>query len=271
MLPFVKMHGAGNDFVMIASQHLREGGLSTSQIAALCHRRTGIGADGLIIIAPPQNQSADFRMIYYNADGLEAEMCGNGARCSVAFAQQLGLFNNQCRFETFSGTLTGILHNPEDITVSLPCWQNLKVNIPVEGSPFPAHHQCNTGVPHVVIPVPSVDDVDVVKWGAFIRKHDCFSPAGTNVNWVSKGDDSDEIMIRTFERGVENETMACGTGASAAAVVLCHLDQVHSPVSIKTRGLDILRVTVNLTESTLLLRGPAAVSFQGEVTYDDCF
>lgn len=269
MLPFVKMHGAGNDFVMIDSRHLPAGGLSCERIAALCNRRTGIGADGLIIIGPPQNAGSDFRMRYYNSDGPEAEMCGNGARCSVAFARQIGLIESQCNFDTFSGTLQGTIHNPGDVTVSLPPWQGLNLDLSIEGSPFSAHHQCNTGVPHVVIPVDDVNDVDVIKWGSFIRLHSLFAPSGTNVNWVSRAEGGQEIFLRTFERGVEDETLACGTGASAAAVVMCHLDQAQSPVSIRTRGNDLLRVTVNKTEGTLLLRGPAAVSFHGEVTNDD--
>jgi diaminopimelate epimerase len=269
MIPFVKMHGAGNDFVMIDSRNLTSGGLSTENIAALCHRRTGIGADGLIIIAPTQSQKTDFQMIYFNADGGEAEMCGNGARCSMAFAQAIGLVKTECLFDTYSGILKGKINSPGDVTVSLPPWQNLGLDFTLEGSPFTAHHQCNTGVPHVVIPVPDVETIDILQWGSFIRNHEHFSPAGTNVNWVSAGPDNGELLIRTFERGVEDETMACGTGASAAAVVMCHLDRAQSPVSIRTRGGDLLQVTVDKIKGTLLLRGPAAVSFHGEVACDD--
>lgn len=268
-VPFQKMHGAGNDFVMINGMDLNSEPLSQDQVAALCHRRTGIGADGLIIVGAAEKPDSAFRMIYFNADGGEAEMCGNGARCTVDYAHRAGLFTGTCLFDTFSGQLQGEFMAPGDVQVSLPAWKDLQLNSEMDGSPWPVQHICNTGVPHVVIPVDDVDDVDVVKWGAFFRYHNHFSPAGTNVNWVSPGPDGSSFLVRTYERGVEDETLACGTGASACAVVMCHLNTTSSPVSLRVRSGDLLTVSVDKQESALLLRGPAMTSFEGEVTIDD--
>jgi diaminopimelate epimerase len=267
-VPFQKMHGAGNDFIMIAGKDLSGRNLNRSEIAALCDRRTGIGADGLIIVAEPTRPQAAFGMVYFNADGGEAEMCGNGARCTVDFAHRAGLFKAECLFETFSGLLFGTIIGPDEVEVSLPAWKNLEPEVNLTGSPWPVQHSCNTGVPHLVIPVEDVEKVDVRKWGTFFRNHDHFHSAGTNVNWVSPGSEPGHFFIRTYERGVEDETHACGTGASASAVVLCHLKEASSPVSLRTRGGDLLTVSVDPENAALRLRGPAVTSFKGEVMID---
>ncbi len=263
-IPFVKMHGAGNDFLMLLATDLPDGALTRARIAALCDRRKGVGGDGLIVVGPADG--ADFRMTYYNADGGEAEMCGNGARCTVAFAHARGLAGDACRFATASGRLDGWVHGPDDIEVSLPAWRNLALDVPVAGSARPGHHACDTGVPHLVVPVDDVDAVDVAAEGPPLRWHAAFAPAGTNVDWVDARGGDGAWRLRTFERGVEGETLACGTGAAATAVVLCKLDRTTSPVTLLTRGGD--RLTVTVTDGptrALRLRGPAVVAFQGEV------
>ncbi|MBE0565357.1 MAG: diaminopimelate epimerase [Krumholzibacteria bacterium] len=269
-LPFTKMHGAGNDFVMLDGRDL-DGPLGRGAIAALCDRRTGVGGDGLIVVGPADSAGAAFRMIYFNGDGGEAEMCGNGARCTVAFAADRGLAPGPglgaCRFDTFGGVLEGRVLAPGDVEVSLPAWRDLELDLAVPESPWSAHHRCNTGVPHLVIPVPSVDAVDLATWGPRLRHAAQFAPAGTNVNWIAPGRDG-EWLLRTYERGVEAETLACGTGASAAAVILCHLDRARSPVTVRTRGGDRLVVGVDRATGALRLRGPAVTSFKGEVTID---
>jgi diaminopimelate epimerase len=264
-LRFSKMHGAGNDFVMIDGRDLPENFLGPDNINALCDRRTGVGADGLIIVAPTTDSKTAFRMIYFNADGHEAEMCGNGARCSVAFARATGLAPEEMLFDTFSGVLSGTIFGPEDIQVSLPAWKDLSLNLDLGTQDFPDHHFCNTGVPHLVIPVPDVDEVDVCRWGSHYRHHELFAPAGTNVNFVSRDSANGRYKLRTFERGVEDETLACGTGASAAAVVMCQLGMAESPVTLHTRGGDELKISVDSENRELLLRGPAVTSFRGEV------
>jgi diaminopimelate epimerase len=267
-LPFAKMHGAGNDFVMVDGRDLAAP-LTGAAIAALCDRRTGIGADGLIIVAEPVTPGASFRMIYFNADGGEAEMCGNGARCTVAFAAARGLGGPECTFDTFSGPLPAVVHGPRDIEVGLPAWRDLATGIEVSGSPHDEHHRCNTGVPHLVIPVADIEAVDLPAWGPRLRRHEAFAPAGTNVNWIAPAPDGDGWLLRTYERGVEDETLACGTGASAAAVILCTLGRATSPVTIRTRGGDRLVIAVDAAAGGLRLRGPAVESFKGEVTIDE--
>ncbi len=265
-IAFTKMHGAGNDFVVVDAAELRGAPLAAWQIAALCDRRLGVGADGFIVIGPGREGETDFRMIYHNADGGEAEMCGNGARCSVAFAHGRGLAPRSCRFDTWSGPLEGVVHGAGDIEVSLPGWRDLDLAVDLEGAPWTSMGSCNTGVPHLVVPVPDVDAVDLERWGPLLRRHDRFAPAGTNVNWVAPRTDGDGFAIRTYERGVEAETLACGTGASASAVVLCHLQRASSPVRLHTRGGDVLTIAVGDRPDDLRLRGPAATAFTGEAT-----
>jgi diaminopimelate epimerase len=268
-LPFVKMQGAGNDFIMLAAADLPGAGLSASRIAALCDRRRGIGADGLIVVGPVAG--ADFRMRYYNADGGEADLCGNGARCAVAFARRLGLASGEdCAFETGAGRLKARWAEGE-VAVGLPPWRDLRLAVPLPDSPFAAHHLVNTGVPHLVVPVSDPGEVDVARWGPVLRGRPELGPDGANVNWVSAAAVDGAHGLRTFERGVEGETLACGTGASAAAVVLCALDLAASPVTLATHGGDRLIVEVESLQGKrrLELRGPAAVSFTGEVACDE--
>ncbi|MBK8166173.1 MAG: diaminopimelate epimerase [bacterium] len=270
-LPFVKMHGAGNDFIMVDQRDVAiavpGGVLGRDRIAALCDRRKGIGADGLIVIGPgtasgPATGTA-FRMAYFNADGGEAEMCGNGARCSVAFAHGLGLAPDSCLFDTWSGELWGCVHGPGDVEISLPGWRGLDLAVGLADTPWALQAACNTGVPHLVIPVDDVDDVDIGLWGPRLRRHERFGHAGTNVNWVAPGAADGEWRIRTYERGVEAETLACGTGASASAVILCALGRARSPVALRTRGGDLLTVAVDARNTALRLRGPAVTAFEG--------
>ncbi|MCK9996495.1 MAG: diaminopimelate epimerase [Candidatus Krumholzibacteria bacterium] len=269
LVPFFKMHGAGNDFIMMDHRDLNGLVPGSDSIAALCDRRTGVGADGLIIIGPGSSPGSSFRMIYYNADGGEAEMCGNGARCSVSFAHHLGLVRNSCTFDTQAGLLDGTRHGPEDIEVRLTPWRDLELEIDVGKTLWPAHHSCDTGVPHLVIPVDDIESVPVTEWGSRLRHHGKFSPAGTNVNWVTRVENSERFQMRTYERGVEAETLACGTGASAVAVVLCRLGLADSPVTLQTRGGDLLIVSIDMENDELRLRGPAVTSYHGEVLIDE--
>jgi len=268
-LPFVKMHGAGNDFVMVDHTVIQGAVLDRARIARVCDRRKGVGADGLIIIGPGKSPGTAFRMTYFNADGGEAEMCGNGARCSVGFAHQLGLVQDICLFDSKAGVLQGVWHGPEDIEITLTPWSDLALDLEVEDSRWPAHHFCNTGVPHLVIPVDDVETVPVADQGSRLRHLPQFEPRGTNVNWVARQGDDGPFLMRTYERGVEAETLACGTGASAVAVVLCRLGMANSPVTLRTRGGDLLSVSVDFEKGTLTLRGPAVTSFQGEVWIDE--
>lgn len=271
-LKFTKMHGAGNDFVMVDARDLNAGQrdtleMSRERIAFLCDRRKGVGADGLIIIAPGASPGADFRMIYFNADGGEAEMCGNGARCSVAFAHRLGICDQETSFDTYCGVLTGRVFGADDIQVSLPAFKDLVMDVDLSPrhETISTHHTCNTGVPHLVILLESIEHFDVFGHGRDYRNDPFFAPAGTNVNFVAPAPHGDHFLLRTYERGVEDETLACGTGASACAVVMRRLGLVEGPVSLLTRGGDMLNVEVDMATQGLLLRGPAVTSFHGEV------
>ncbi len=265
-VPFAKMHGAGNDFVVFAAADLLDAGveLDRGAIARLCHRRTGIGADGLLVVGSDPDH--DFRMTYFNSDGGEAEMCGNGARCAFAFARELGLCSDQGTFASFSGSHTGALDG-DDVRVSLtpPHGIALDVATGVE-HPFGPGHAADTGVPHLVFPVENIETVDLPRWGRTLRESEAFAPAGTNVNWVQRRDDG-TWLIRTYERGVEDETLACGTGASAAGLLLCLLGEAASPVRLLTRGGDRLTITVTDPQGSpvIELTGPAVTAFRGEV------
>jgi diaminopimelate epimerase len=269
-LAFVKMHGAGNDFVMIDGRQLPPAGLAAPRIAALCDRRRGVGGDGLIIVAPARDH--DFAMTYYNADGGEADMCGNGARCAVAFARAIGLApGDSCRFLTRSGPVTG-RREAGEISVRLTPPRDLRLGLDLGADlPFRVAHFVDTGVPHLVVPVDDVDAVDPGRWGPLLRRHPAGGPAGANVDWVGPGDAAGAPRrLRTFERGVEGETLACGTGAAATAFVLCRLGLAASPVALRTRGGDTLTIAIEEDPDgpRLHLRGPAVVAFSGEVERD---
>ncbi len=271
-LPFVKMHGAGNDFVMLAGTDLLASGITESAglVVRLCDRRRGIGADGLIIIR--NDERVDFAMTYYNSDGGEAEMCGNGARCAFAHARTLGLLDGSdgvCA--TASGDVRGRFSG-DTVTVELTTPSGLALDVECDTEhPFEALHFVDTGVPHLVIPMEQLETVEVSRWGRTLRRDAAFAPAGVNVNWVMKQPGTDAWLIRTYERGVEAETLACGTGASAAALVLHELGLAESPVVVLTRGGDRLTIHIGKSgnEHVLSLTGPAVTAFTGEVVLDD--
>ncbi len=271
-LPFAKMHGAGNDFVMLTEQDLHGSGVevSSSLIMRLCDRRRGVGADGLIVIR--DDHRADFAMTYYNSDGGQAEMCGNGARCAFAHARTLGLVDEDggvCA--TDSGDVHGTFAGAT-FTVELTPPRDLGLNVAAETDhPFAALHFVNTGVPHLVIPVNELETINLPEWGRALRGDPAFAPGGVNVNWVAKQPGTDVWLIRTYERGVEAETLACGTGASAAALILHELGLSASPVALLTRGGDRLTIYLDkqANELTLRLSGPAVTVFSGEVIWDD--
>lgn len=265
MVPFWKMNGAGNDFVVLDN---RDNSLSLSgeQIALLCQRQRGIGADGLLAVEPAQN-GADFRMRYYNADGGEAEMCGNGARCFARFVNFLeGGRLDFVRFETMAGVIHGqFVGEQVRIQLSTPHGLALNETLSLDGVPHTVH-SLNTGVPHAVVFVDQLASVDLRRFGAATRFHPHFAPKGTNANFaevLSPG----HIAIRTYERGVEDETLACGTGMVACALVHHELSGAPSPVRVRVAGGDTLEIGFSRTEdgsfSDVTLLGPADFTFSG--------
>jgi len=271
IIPFYKMTGAGNDFVMVDNRDLALSHILTREnIARLCNRRFGIGADGLIAIEPPQIK-ADVRMRYYNADGGEAEMCGNGARCFTAFVSHLsgGKITKLC-FETLAGTVRGLVNPDGSVSIRLTNPHGLKLNIlPADGIiPAPVHF-LNTGVPHAVVFLPDVENIDLNTMGAYLRYHRTFAPAGTNADFATVLSDR-HLRLRTYERGVEGETLACGTGITATALLHAALTGAAGPIKVDAAGGDTLSVAFTRTGSTefsdVTLTGPATIVFRGEIS-----
>lgn len=267
LLHFFKMNGAGNDFVVVDNRDLSLS-LTKDQIELLCDRHRGVGADGLLAVEPAE-QGADFKFRYYNADGGEAEMCGNGARCFGRFtAALMEETPDRVTFETIAGTLAAELVE-ENIRIAMSEPKDLKLDTGVTIAELDATLRfVNTGVPHAVAFVDDLPDVDVVKHGAAIRYHAAFAPAGTNANFATVLAPG-HIAIRTYERGVEDETLACGTGMVACALMHHLLTGAPSPIQVDVKGGDTLEIgfekTGDTTFTQVTLTGPADFVFEGEI------
>jgi diaminopimelate epimerase len=262
---FWKLEGAGNDFLGLDG---RAGGfkLKRQQIADLCDRRRGVGADGVLVVEKPKARGADFRMRYYNSDGGEAEMCGNGARCFALLARAVsGRKGNVLRIQTQAGLVTLQIRGQEvQVSMTEPTKLRLGRKLVVAGRKL-AVDFLNTGVPHAVLFVRSVRTIDVAKQGRAIRYHSAFAPSGTNVNFVEIGR-GNRIHVRTYERGVEGETLACGTGVVASSILSNLRRGLRSPILVTTRGGDHLRVgfsMVNGQARKVTLQGPARIVYRG--------
>lgn len=271
LLNFYKMNGAGNDFIIIDNRQL-EKNLTKAQIAALCDRHRGIGADGLLAVEPAE-QGADYKFRYYNADGGEAEMCGNGARCFGRFTAHLGAeVATSVSFETIAGTLTAeMIGTDVRIAMSDPFDLAFNSNTKVDGLDATIH-SINTGVPHTVAFVSDLAALDVQKLGAATRYHTDYQPNGTNANFAQVLA-PDHIAIRTYERGVESETLACGTGMCACALIHHLITDAPSPIKVDVAGGDTLEIGFvrsndaegkpQFTEVTLT--GSADFVFEGQI------
>ena len=257
------MNGAGNDFVMVDNRDLRFN-LSQADIARLCDRHRGIGADGLIAVEPAQG-SAHFRMRYYNADGGEAEMCGNGARCFGRFAARFSGRTDFLKFETLAGEITAeLLGDQVRLAMSQPHSLAIGVTLPVADQTLEVHF-LNTGVPHAVVWMEDLPKTDVRTLGAALRYHTHFAPKGTNANFAQRTGPG-SIAIRTYERGVEDETLACGTGMVASALLAHKLFGMTSPIQVKVQGGDTLSVGFVARPDgfeKVTLTGPADFVFEG--------
>ena len=267
IFPFTKMNGAGNDFVVCDNRN-RTFHFDAETVARLCDRHRGVGADGLLAVEPAET-GADFRMRYFNSDGGEAEMCGNGARCFARFAARLlPAVPEMISFETQAGLIRAKFRDGL-VTVNMSDPHDLRPPKAI-GAGFPCVvHFINTGVPHAVVFVNDVEAVDVGILGATLRQHPAFAPKGTNANFaqvLSPGN----LVLRTYERGVEAETLACGTGVCATAL-LHHIETgTPSPVSVKVRGGDSLQVDFERTDDgefqNVALTGPADFVFDGTLS-----
>jgi len=259
------MNGAGNDFILFDNR-TGDIDLDRNQIAQLCDRHRGIGADGILLLEKPTNR-ADFRMRYFNADGGEAEMCGNGARCFARFANKVGGQKREISFETPAGVISAELKGDlVTLRMTEPTDLRLNIDLPVADENRVVHF-INSGVPHVVILVAKIDDADVRGDGAAIRNHKMFSPNGANVNFIEKRG-ANKIAIRTYERGVEDETLACGTGIVASALIFAATEESSSPITVLARGGDELQVgfeEIGASLHNVTLTGPAEFIFEGTI------
>jgi diaminopimelate epimerase len=261
------MSGAGNDFLVIDHRKpLIPKELMAEFARRVCRRKFSVGADGLFLIEP--SEKVDFKWRFFNADGSEAEMCGNGARCVARFAYMHGIAAARMQFETLAGIIDATVADTlVTIRMTSPHSFRFDRQVEVEGQMLMVH-SVDTGVPHAVIFVDDIQATDVVGLGRQLRHHPVFAPAGTNVNFVGRS--ADGLAIRTYERGVEDETMACGTGVVAGALIAAAKGMADSPVAMVTSGG--IALTVQFTGSKgetvdqVLLKGPAHLIYKGELT-----
>lgn len=268
-IPFTKMSGTGNDFIIIDNRRriVEDDGL-TEFIRNVCRRKMSVGADGLILIE--SSDKADFQWRFFNSDGSLAEMCGNGARCAARFAYLNGIAGESLSFETQAGIITGQVKDG-GAKVKIPDPTDLGLDYAIDLSDGPLTvSSINTGVPHVVIMQDSVEEVDVFRLGREIRYHDAFAPAGTNVNFICT-QNTGQLAIRTYERGVEDETLACGTGAIASALIASLKTNWPSPISLVTRSGETLTIYFRESDQVftdVYLEGDARLIYTAELNQD---
>jgi diaminopimelate epimerase len=253
-IKFYKYQGTGNDFVILDNRDNSFEKQNTEQIERLCHRKFGIGADGLILLE--NSVSQDFKMIYYNSDGSQGSMCGNGGRCIVAFAKLLNIITNKATFEAIDGLHYATIEN------DLVKLQMMDVNSVIDEK---SYLFMDTGSPHHVIFEKNIDEIDVKKQGALIRYGKLYENIGTNVNFVQQLN-SNTFKMRTYERGVEDETLSCGTGAVAIAIAAYQSNKITDKViKVETLGgkLEVSFENIKKIYKNIFLKGPAVLVFSG--------
>ena len=256
-IEFFKYQGTGNDFVVLDNRDNKYDGLTVKQVKHICDRRFGIGADGLMLLS--KKNGYDFEMIYFNADGNEGSMCGNGGRCLVKFAYHMGIHKSTYHFIASDG---------EHIAdIGIDHIVRLKMNDVTEVDQHSSYAVLNTGSPHFIKFSANVKDIDVVETGREIRYSAAFKENGINVNFVESVDE-DSIYVRTYERGVEDETMSCGTGVTAAALMSAHNEKGFNRVEVKTPGgrlsVEFDKIDEDHFED-IWLCGPAELVYKGEM------
>lgn len=257
LIHFYKYQGTGNDFVILDNRQ-DEYQLSKEQIAFLCDRRFGIGADGLMLLNT--HPDFDFEMRYYNSDGGESSMCGNGGRCLVKFAADCGIIRREYRFLAIDGEHHASLETDGTVALKMNDVKNVVYDH--------GNYILNTGSPHYVDLVEDVMHLNVVDRGRQVRYSDAFRKEGINVNFVQQTEEPDKIIVRTYERGVEDETWSCGTSVTAAALVCYHNENGYNRVEVKTRGgrLSVEYDKINEHFENIWLIGPAIKVFEGDIS-----
>lgn len=265
-IEFWKMNGSGNDFILIDNRDeiVPEDKMSNLVLKA-CRRRTSVGADGVIFVT--RSDRYDFAWRFFNADGGEVEMCGNGSRCVCRFAYLKGIAGPRMTFETLAGPVSGEV-NGRFVKVRMPLPSQMRLDVRIENDPtWETVDFINTGVPHVVVRVNQVDTYPVVEQGRALRYHDQFAPEGANANFVQILG-PDELAMRTYERGVEDETLACGTGAVASAIVTAERGLVEQPVKVRTRSGEILTITFKKEGERfqeVWMKGSTTIVYEGKL------
>jgi diaminopimelate epimerase len=256
-IQFYKYQGAGNDFVIMDNRDNAYNSLTKEQVAFLCNRRFGIGGDGLMLLN--NHSSYDFEMIYFNADGRESSMCGNGGRCLVKFANDQGIIKDNYKFLAVDGEHEASLKENNIVALKM----NDVDKVQYDHGDF----ILNTGSPHFVHLANDVMQLDVYKKGKEIRYSKEFEKEGINVNFVEQTEIPDKIIVRTYERGVEDETLSCGTGVTAAALVCSHNDNGFNRVEVETKGgsLSVEYDKIGDSYKNVWLNGPAVKVFEGEI------
>ena len=259
-IPFQKYHGTGNDFILIDNRKEEYNHLSKKQITMFCDRHFGIGADGLMLL--DNKEGFDFEMKYYNADGAEGSMCGNGARCIIEFASNIGIRKSTYHFLAFDGEHDGEIDADGHVKLKMKDVDKVEAHS--------NHFIIDTGSPHFVKYTSDLRKVDVKNTGNTIRYSKDFAEKGINVNFIESIDE-DEIFVRTYERGVEDETLSCGTGVTACALIAAHNDHGFNYVKVKTLGGN-LSVEFDKKDDdhfeNIWLIGPATFVFKGEINID---
>lgn len=264
---FFKMSGCGNDFIIIDNRNgvVDETGLKTF-IVGVCRRKMSVGADGLILIE--KSDTVDFKWRFYNSDGSEAEMCGNGARCVARFAYLNGIAGPNMAFDTLAGVVSASVAESGQVKIKMTDPGPLELGRPIDlGSGRYEIGRINTGVPHAVMAVENIQETPVKDMGREIRFHPDFAPAGTNANFISVRPDK-VVVIRTYERGVEDETLACGTGCVASALVSSRQFGLISPVTLLTRSGGYLKIYFKSDGdvfSDVYMKGDARVIYRAEL------
>lgn len=257
MLPFFKYQGTGNDFILIDNRLNILSHDAINVFKHICDRRLGVGGDGLMLLE--NSKDAAFEMYYVNADGKPSSMCGNGGRCIVAFAKKLGIVSGSCDFQAIDGLHHAKISVENEISISMNC-----INLPIQEEEY---YLIDTGSPHLVLFRDKVSEINVYEEGKRIRTSTAFRKKGINVNFVEKISNS-EAFVRTYERGVENETLSCGTGVTAVAIILAvmEIQTGQQEKILHTRG-GTLKVSFHRDErgqiENLLLKGPAQLVFEG--------
>lgn len=268
-IPFMKFSGAGNDFVIINNLDNLVDSTDTNFVKKVCERRMSVGADGVLLVEKAASD-VDFRMRYFNADGGEVETCGNGARCIAKFAYLNSIVSEKMRFLTNAGIYEAEIVG-DNVKVRMSDATDIRLNVPLQlKDGVHTVGFANSGVPHVVFFVDDLEGTDVFDMGQQTRYHTDFKPAGTNANFI-RIQSSERLDIRTYERGVEDETLACGTGSIASAIVSAALGKVTSPVSVKTASGVVLKIHFEMSggePKNVYLEGDARVIYAGELTAD---